>query len=710
MLFSYIWLQSFFKKKLPPPKKLAEILTIRSFETFCAKSAIDVDVLSNRISDCSSHLGIAREISAIIGLPFSDSIEMKKDFFRKNSKDIQKILKVEVQDKDLCYRYCAKVMTGIRVKPSPLWMQKRLLVCGLTPINNIVDAANYVMLETGQPLHAFDFEKLSSIKSWNKKNGNSKSLRSIIVRKAKKEEKIITLDGKKYIFDKNVLVIADKKEPLAVAGIKGGQKAEIDDNTKNIVLEAANFDRTSIYKTSKKLKLESDASLRFSHSIDPNLCQEAMNKVCGLIEKIAGGKEIKGIIDIYPKKVFPKKIKLDLTYVEKLLGVKIPESKIVKILKALQFKIFKSSASNNQSLIIEIPTFRKDMEIPEDLIEEIGRIYGYEHISPKMPLAFLSSFSSEENKELSRARKIKGLMKEFGFFELFLYSFISEKDSQVFISDLIEIKNPVSLNTKYLRPSLLPNLLKIVKDNQGKFVDICLDTKKKSLASLKFFEFGKIYYKNKEKNEKQSIIEKGMITGIITGKDKFLEIKGVVETLLEKLGIVDLFFDSFKVDLDVNKGIFWQKEQTAEIKIGDNKIGFLGKIRKEILDFYQVSDEVFAFEIDFEKLSKSVVEEHKYRKPSQYPESARDIAVLVPIRTLSGSIIQKIHLLGGKLIRDVEIFDVFEGASLPSNRKNLAFHIIFQARDKTLTSKEVDNIIQKIIQGLEDNIKWQVRK
>jgi len=689
MIFSYNWLQSFFKEKLPKPEKLAEFLTMHSFEVEEVKEEdrdfiLNIDILPNRACDCLSHLGIAREIAVLI----KNSKFQIPNFKPKEDKTLKakNFLTVEVKDQSACKRYTARVITDVKIASSPEVIQKRLKACGLRPINNVVDILNYVMLETGQPLHAFDYDKIEGKK--------------LIVRFATERERIVTLDEKNYTLDKDILVIADEKQPLALAGIKGGKIPEIDEKTKTIVIESANFDQKIIRHSSRKLKLRTDASWRFENGIDPNLTEEVINEAAFLVQKYAKGKIAKGIVDFYPQRVYPRRIKLDLDYVEKLLGVKISPKEITKILNSLGFKIIKNASKINKSLLVEVPTRRLDISIPEDLIEEIGRIYGYQNIPPAMPILPISI--PAKNEELLWEKKVKELIKEFGFTETYLYSFLSEKDAELFmltptrfISNLIEIKNPVSSNTKYLRPSLLPNLLKMVEANQ------------KREKEIRVFELGKIYYLE----DKNKLTEKKMIAGIISGSNKFLELKGVLESLFESLGIVDVFFDNFEDTPEETPRLFWQRGTSAEIKIGDLELGFLGEIRREILDFYKIEKPVFAFEIEFEKLLKVAEEEHEYEVPSSYPEIIRDIALLVPTQTLSGEVMQKIHELDkNNLIRDIDIFDIFEGEPLPKDKKNLAFHIIFQSKNRPLSSKEVDKVMEKIIKGLEKNKNWEVRK
>lgn len=674
MKFSYNWLKSFFKKKLPKPEKLAEPLTLHFAEVEEIKKegkdfTLDIDVRPNRAGDCFCHMGIAREIATIFGYKWK--IEDCKIIEDKafNAKDF---VSVEIMGRGPCPRYTAKVITNVKIASSPKWMQERLKACGLRPINNIVDIANYVMLETGQPLHAFDVEKLDGKK--------------IVVRFAKKGEKIITLDEEKYDLNDDILVIADSRKPVAIAGIKGGKLPEIDKKTKIVVLESANFNPQVIRRGSRIISLKTDASLRFEHGIDPNLTEIAINRAAFLIQKIAKGKVAKNLIDIYPKKVLPKRTKLDLSYVRSLLGIDIPVGRAINILEDLGFKIKNKTP---KVLDVEVPTRRLDVTLPEDLIEEIGRVYGYEKIPAKFPISSL--VPPRRNLNIFWEDMAKNILKEAGFSEIYNYSFISENDKNIFGNKyLIEMENPISADYKYLRPSLIPNLLKNIQKNQ------------KGSEKIKIFELGKIY-KNDEKIE-----EKRMLTVMITG-DEFYQLKGVVDLLLQKLGISNIWYDSWKPTPEESKISIWHPKKCAEIKIDNVEIGFLGEISSRILDNFKLK-KVTVFDIDFEKLSQFCSEEHEYRPISRFPAAIRDIAILVP-RTISvEEVLNKIDEAGGGLIRDIDLFDIYEGEELPGGKKNLAFHIIYQAENRTLKTEEIDKIHQKIIKTLEGEPEWQVRK
>ena len=713
MVFSYNWLQSFFypvksskagakqfnrvKKKLPNPGKLADLLTMHSFEVGEVKRlggdfALDIDILPNRGPDCFSHIGIARELAVLLNWKFkieNGKLEEDKDLKAKD------FISVNVRYPQTCPRYTARVIIDVKVAPSPRWIQQRLKVCGLRPINNLVDVANYVMLETGQPIHAFDGDKIEAKK--------------IIVRFAKKNEKILTLDEEKYDLDEDILIIADERRPLAIAGIKGGKIAEIDRKTKIVVLEGANFNQKVIRRGSKKLDLKTDASWRFEHGIDPNLTEIAINRAASLIQEIAhpqGGypKIAQGLVDFYPPhQKFgggPKKIKLDLDYVEGLLGVKIPQKEIKNILKRLGFKCQDERARYTEVLV---PTFRLDISIPEDLIEEIGRIYGYQKIPSTFPISVL--IPSKRNLEIFWEDMAKDILKEAGFTEVYNYSFNSEKDISIYQlnqpkSQVIEIENPTSADFQYLRPSLIPNLLKNVEINQKFFKEI------------KIFELGKIF---KSPPPKFGGGEKRMLTGVMTvpaegGGPAFFEVKGVIDSLLNKMGISNIWYDEYQPTPEESKISIWKARKCAEIKVNGEEIGFLGEISQGILENLKITEKVVIFDIGFEKLSRLTSEEHEYQPISRYPAAVRDIAVLVPREVLVEEVLNKIEEAGGDLIRDVDLFDIYEGEELPEGKKNLAFHIIYQAEDRTLSSKEIDEIQGKIIKAFQEEPEWEVRK
>ena len=681
MKISYNWLKEYVKN-LPKPEKLADLLTMHSFEvedmlevrlpTGKLDFVFDIDILPNRAHDCLSHIGVARECSALL----NSKLEIRNPKLIEDKKlKVENFVDVEVKDSELCPRYTARVITDIKVGPSPKWLQGRLKAVGQQPINNIVDATNYVAFEIGQPLHAFDAEKLTGKK--------------IIIRRAKKGEKITTLDNEKCELDNDILVIADSKNPIAIAGIKGGKKAEIDKNTKTIILESANFNLHNVHKSSRKFSIATESSLRFEHGLDPNLASEAIDRLAGLIVKNAGGKIVNGMIDIYPNKVKPKKIAAGLFKINNLLGVKISETEVIKIFDLLGFKVEKKI----DRLLIEVPTRRLDIEISEDLIEEISRIYGYKKIPSKPPLGILVSAEADDLRSLRN--KVKDILEGLSLSEVYNYSFIGEEDLKKLKQspkNYIELENPLSLDLKYLRRDLIIGLLKNTRDNFRHF------------GEGRLFELGKVYLKD----------EKMMLAGIIWRKtnkrELFYEAKGIVDGLLNKLGISNQWYDDVKATSEWSDKIFWHSGISAEIKINDKEIGFAGEINPEILSKFGIKGSTAAFNLDFELLLELVSEELIYQHPSKYPAAIRDIAVLVNRGDRVVDVLNVINSVGNELVRDVDLFDMYEGGEIPRNKKNLAFHVVYQSDERTLTDEEVDKTHNRIVREINKKMGWEVRK
>ncbi len=629
MKISYNWLQDLIGKKLPDSEKLADLLTMHSFEVEEVKKdgsdwILDIDVLPNRAHDCLSHNGIAREIAVLLNLNQSFKLIDYSKKIKEDKELASKVITIKVEDRESCPRYTARAIIDLKVGPSPQWIQERLKVCGLKPISNIVDIANYVMLETGQPLHAFDTDKLGGGK--------------IIVRKAKKGEKITSLDNDKYDLDENILVIADQNDSVCVAGIKGGIGPGVDGQTKRVILEAANFNPQIIRKASQQLKLKTDASWRFENGLDPNLTQEAIDMCAYLIQDIAQGKVLKGSVDVYPKKVKLKKINLNNDQVRNLLGVNISDKEINDILKRL-------------GLDKDIPTRRIDIFIPEDLIEEIGRIYGLEKIPSQLPEAVL--VPAQRSEDLIYQNKVKDILTNLGFTEVYNYSLVNKEEL-----GSIELANPVSQEQSHLRSSLIPLLNKNVKQN------------KKYFERVRLFEIGKVFSLDKAK-----VKEEKRLAGVLYPND-FYRIKGMVDTLFNRIGISDVWYHD--------------SDNKAEIKVGNDLLGQFDKN---------------GFEINFEKLVELATEERVYTAPSKYPTMVRDIALWVNQSTKIIEVLNIINSAGGSLVRDVDLFDMYQG----DNKKSLAFHIIFQSNERTLTDKEVNQLQDKIIKALEGQ-DWEVRK
>ncbi|MDD4662018.1 MAG: phenylalanine--tRNA ligase subunit beta [Candidatus Pacebacteria bacterium] len=663
MIISYNWLNSLLKGKLPKVKELSDKIVLHAFEVELPVKhdddyALEIKILPDRGSDALSHFGIARECSAIFNLPLDDlKVELKED---KNT-EIDKFLSVEVKDKD-CKRYSARVLTGIEVKESPKWIQDRLKVCGISPINNVVDVTNYVMLELGQPLHAFDYEKLSE----NKK---------IIIDKLKKSEKFITLSEQEVVLDKDTLTISDEEDVLVIAGIKGGKKAEISKNTKAIVLESANFKGSLISKTSKKLKIRTDSSYRFEHNIDSNLTVLALDRAANLIQEIAGATILKGVIDIYPKKEKLTRIFLHLDYLKNLLGIDVDLKDVRKILRSLEIEILKEEKDKIELLI---PSFRKDIVAQENIIEEIGRIYGYDKINSVIPV---SEEAIKRNSNVDFANNLRLIFKEFGFSEVYNYPFIGKEDKENFnFNKLIEIENPITVDSEYLTPSLIPNLIKNLKLNL------------KYEKDVKIYEIGKGFKKNGVFGEKR------YISGV--SSKSFQNIKGYLEELFESFGIKNIEF------ITNEKESFFSKKKSAIIKINKREVGTIGYLSSNVLESLGLDLDPVLFELDFEVFESEIKKDKKYTFISSYPIAIRDITVIVKKDTFVGEVLKSIKSLDSKLIKEIELVDIYNS----DLNKSVTFRIYMQAKDRGLENEEINKIQNKIISNLIQNPEWEVKK
>ncbi len=693
MKFVHSWLQSFFKEKLPSPEKLAELLTLHSFETRTIKedgrgktSVLDIDLLPNR-SDCFSHFGIARECAAIMGLKIK---KYEPETIIKRG--LEEFVELEIKEKDFCPRYIAVLIKGVKVRESSPQIKEMLLSCGTEPINNIVDAANYAMLETGNPIHIFDFDKIGSCGGIKKK---------ITVRFAKDDEKIKALNGNEYSLDKNVLVIADQSEPLAIAGIKGGEKTAVNENTKNILIESANFEFRTIRKGSKVLNLCTDSSVRFEHGLDPNIAQIGAERTVELIKREAGG-EIAGKSDICSKKRLPKKILFNIDCAENFLGKKISFQEISRILNLLGIKIKKISL---KKILLEIPTSRSDLVAECDILEEILRIYGMNRIEPKIPEAKI--IIPPQNKSICVEKKIRSIFKKTGFFESYNHSFIGRKDVKEY-NGLVEIENPISRDFQYLRPSLIFGLVKNIEKNKG------LNFNESTEASnIKIFEIGTIFFK-----KSLNFFEEKAFAGILfsriaknnpvpsfslSDENSFSYLKGLLEIILDQLNIRNYQWKKNEKDT------IFQKNASAEIIINGKSAGFVGRLSPKMFNNFKTIDKILALEINYGNIIDSAEFEKKYDPISKFPSACRDISLLVPKDIKIGAVAKEIIACSKKEIKKAVLFDLYEGENIPKGKKNLAFRIIFQSDKKTLTGQEIDHFHQKIIHSLE-NKNWQVRK
>ncbi|MBU1036422.1 phenylalanine--tRNA ligase subunit beta [Patescibacteria group bacterium] len=632
--------------------------------------------LTNR-PDLWGHYGIAREIAAILGLKLKP-VEVA------NVKEEGKTeFKVKVQDPVNCPRYMGVMIGGITIEPSPFWLQNLLKTIGVRPINNVVDLTNYVMMELGQPLHAFDRRQIT---------------KDTIIVKTLSNQKFTTLDDQIRELSDNALMINDQTKPVAIAGIMGGQNSEVVDDTTEIIVEFANFNPVNIRKTSQALGLRTEGAVRHEKSLDPLLTELALKRFITLIKEIIpSSKVISKAVDVVNFKEKEIIINLDLDFVERRIGQKIAKKEIIKILESLEFTV-KEQASQ---LKVKVPSFRatRDISLPEDLIEEIARIYGYDYIEGKMPM--VSMAHPEFNLERFIERKIKNiLVNNCGLTEVYNYSFT---DTGYILplglktEDHWQLKNYFSSEQRYLRSSLLSNLLKNLTDNLRFFKEFDL------------FELGRVFTKEtgefKINNQEDTFLaqQEKHLAGLSVGEDAFYKIKGIVETLLGQLEVVYEFRQIEKSDKK-----FINPLSCLEIIVNEQTIGYLTELASETINEFSDGKPVGYWQISFNQLLKFSQDNKKYQPLPKFPGIIYDLSIIVPLNTYWADIRQEV-LETSSLVQKVQLFDIYKIEKLGPDKKSLAFHIYFSDSKRTLTAEETSKLRDKIVKQLTKKFKAEVR-
>ena len=635
----------------------------------------DLDVTPNR-PDCLSVIGIAREIAALTGEP----LRLSQIHYEELEDSIDSLASVDIADSDLCPRYCASLITGIKIASSPSWLQQRLNSCGMRPINNVVDVTNYVMLEYGQPLHAFDYHKLKG--------------RQIIVRRAGNGETITTLDGSERTLNPDILVIADKEEAVAVAGVMGGLASEVTDKTDTILLESANFNQAAIRRGCSHLQVQSEASIRFDKGLNSELPLLPLKRATQLLLELAGGKAAKGIIDVYHGKSEPKPILLTAREAERLSGLKVNINGILKVLKTLGFECQETNSGSQIS--VSVPYWRSDVKCSADLVEEIVRIIGYE----KIPITRLGSPLPQQKSKLSLSaqqsnlkEKLRNILTGFGFQEILTYSLVSLEKLQR-LSPKLELKipplkvaNPMTREQEFLRTNLLAGLLSTLSHNQ-----------KFEQAGLRLFEIGKVFLpRGKDLPE-----EKEMLCAVLSGSmaelswqvDKesldFFDAKGAVENLLNQLGL--------KASFDIGDDEILFSGRGANIIVEDDKVGIVGDVHPRVAQAFELSNTICLIEIDLEKLLTKITGIKEYQSIPRFPSVTRDLALVIDEQVSYGRVEEIIQSF--PLVAKVALFDLYRGEQIAEGKKSFAIRIVYQSPSHTLTDKEVDQTQEQMLDRL----------
>ncbi len=644
-----------------PGSALAEALEI-------GDTIIEIDLTPNR-GDCLSMIGVAREIAALTGAPINIPPAQVEGSDEKSADKI----KVQIDAPELCPRYAARYLSGLKAGPSPLWMRIRLNALGVRSINNLVDVTNYVLMETGHPLHAFDYSLIDDGK--------------IIVRRAGDGERFKTLDDKEHKLNSGNLVIADPEKPVALAGVMGGQNSEVSDGTTEVLLESAYFDPACIRRTGKEHNIKSESSFRFERGCDVEGLIYAQDRAAHLMIQLAGGAAYKGTVDAYPTPIAKKRVTLRYGRVDKILGIATAPDDIKKILSSLEMGIVEQT---DEATTIEAPYFRHDIEREADLIEEIARFVGYDKIESAIPQ--ISANADGLTPGLQLRRILRRHLRSVGMAEGLSYSFTSERDLDRFrlpddheLRRLVKIDNPLSSEWTHLRSTILPAL---VSASAG-------------MDDGQIFEIGVVFT---DKGD-AAPVEKWVVAGVMTANVKtglwndkdnqrdFYHAKGIVESILSVAGSGDVRFEQ-------SRHPFYYPKRQADVLSGSKVVGHLGQIHPEILEGYEVTGELLTFELDIDRLTGASIDV-KFETLPKFPSVKRDLAVLVDKGIPASDLIASISKSGGAMLKETILFDVYEGANIDDGARSMAFSLEFRDEEKTLTDDDVNVVFDKIVSALQ---------
>ncbi|MDD4504171.1 MAG: phenylalanine--tRNA ligase subunit beta [Clostridiaceae bacterium] len=653
-------------KEYPLGADIKEILGLND-------AVIEFEITNNR-QDCLSILGIARETAATFG----SDMKYPETTFKENDENIKDYIDIQVKNSELCPRYSARMVKNLVIKDSPAWLQERLIKAGVRPISNIVDITNYVMLEFGQPMHAFDYRDLEDKK--------------IIVRNAMPGETIKTLDEVERKLEESMLVIADGKKPSGIAGVMGGYGSEIKADTDTIVFECANFAPVNIRLTSKKLGLRTEASSRYEKGIDPELITMALNRACSLVEQLGAGEIVGGKIDLYPVPRKARKLNLKVKRVNDFIGVQdITEEMVIKYLTSLEFGV-----EVKGDMEVTVPTFRDDVEGDADLIEEVARLYGYDKIPVKLMDTTFTQGGKNYRQKIRDMAKIN--MAAQGLYEVVTYSFVSpgvynkiNLKAENPLRNAIKLINPLGEDQSIMRTTMIPNMLEVVSRNYNM-----------KIAEGQFFELSKVYFSETLPLEELADERETLTIGMYGNVD-FFDLKGAVENLLEELNV-----GKYRILSSNNDSM--HPGRTAELLINNKRIGCLGEVHPDVLDNYDIPIRVYIAELNFEEIILQSNMNIKYKSLPKYPSVARDIAIVVNEEITAGQIEAIIRNKGGRLIEEVKFFDVYRGSQIQEGYKSMAYSIVYRSDEKTLSEEDISKVHNKIVNSLVNQVGAELRQ
>lgn len=629
---------------------------------------IEFEITSNR-PDCRSIIGIAREAAVTLGK------ELKYPEIKVQACDEEMSFEIDIQT-DLCKRYCGRVVKDVKVGPSPYWMQRKLIEAGMRPISNIVDITNYVMLELGQPLHAFDLDDIK----YNK----------MTVKMAEEGEKFTTLDGVERTLTSDMLVIGNQDKTLDLAGIMGGENSEIKDTTTSIFIEGASFAKENIRATSKKLGLRTEASSRFEKGIDINLAEEAVNRACQLIEELGCGTVLNGMLDYYPQKEEVQKVTVNPVRINKLLGVNVPMDQFINILESLEFKC---NLVSSEVLELEVPTFRLDITEDADILEEIARIYGYNNI-PSASLEGNATAGVKTDKQ-KFIDNVKSNSIACGLNEILTYSFVSPRGVDKINlpandekRNFVKIMNPLGEETSVMRTTLIPNMLDVISTNISHKVE-----------EVSAFECGNTFIPQ----EGLPIETKKYCVGMYGKEVDFFVLKGVIESVLNNVGLKGYEIEPETTNLTFHPG------RCAKIVYNNIYIGTFGELHPDVIENYNLGQRVYVAEINIDTVFENLNLTKSYNPLPKYPSTSRDIALIVKDEVFVKQIEDIIKANGEDLVESYKLFDVYKGAQIEEGHKSIAYSITYRSKDKTLTDEDVAKVHEKILSELSEKLNANLR-
>ncbi len=628
-------------------------------------TVVEYEVTSNRV-DCFGILGIAREAAATFGKPFVPPVVKVTENDEKTSDYVS----VEIQDTDLCSRYVAKVVKNVKIGPSPEWMKRRLAAVGIRPINNIVDITNFVMTEYSQPMHAYDLDTIADKK--------------IVVKRAQKGEKFVTLDGQERELDDSILTICDGQKAIGIAGIMGGENTMITDKVNTMLFEAACFDGTNIRLSGKKLGMRTDAQAKFEKGLDPNTAMEAMNRACQLITELGAGEVVGGYVDVYPNVREPKRVAYDVDRINKMLGTDIDEDTMIGYFEKIDLPVDKAAKE------IIVPTWRQDVNVLADVAEEVARFYGYDNIPTTLPASAATKGGLSEKLRVENI--VRNVAEQSGFCEAMTYSFespkvfdkllISQEDA---LRNVVKISNPLGEDFSVMRTLPLNGMLTSLSTNFNR-----------RNKNVRLYEIANVYIP-KDNTGKELPDERTQLTLGMFGEGDFFDMKGVVEEVLEAVGIKSV--KSYDPKAEKN---FLHPGRQAKVSVDGTVVGYLGEIHPEVAENYNMKTKAYVAVIDMPPLMELANFAIKYTGIAKYPAVSRDLSMVMPKSILVGQVEELIRKKGGKLLEDCTLFDVYEGDQIAEGHKSVAYSISFRAADHTLEEKEITTVMDKILKGLED--------